>query len=176
VAISVRSLNRGDLPAALAIQSATYPPFLIEHQAAFASRLDLPDSYCLAATRNGTLVAYLLAHGWPAEAPPPVNTILQAKGPSEVLFIHDLAVSCAARGSGIGHRLIERALELAAGDGLRVAELIAVEGAASYWRRLGFAESGVSAPLVMKVATYGADARWMTRGIPQALAHRELES
>jgi len=47
-------------------------------------------------------------------------------------------------------------------DGLRRAELIAVEGAAGYWRRLGFIESDASGGLREKVATYGTHARWMT--------------
>jgi GNAT superfamily N-acetyltransferase len=158
-----------DLPAALAIQAEVYPAFLCEDEDAFASRLSLAASYCLAATRGGELVAYLLAHGWPHQAPPPVGAILAPRAASEVLYIHDLAVSSAGRGSGIGRRLVARAFELAASDGLASAELIAVEGAAGYWRTLGFAEAPVSAGLAAKVAGYGPEARWMTRAIPVAL-------
>ena len=42
----------------------------------------------------------------------------------------------------------------------------AVEGAAEYWRTLGFAEEAVSGELGEKLATYGSRARWMTREIP----------
>ena len=165
-ALSVRSLEHRDLPAALAIQSAAYRPFLVEPEAAFASRLDLPSSYCLAATQDGALVAYLLAHAWAAEAPPPVGTVLSAPpAAGEVLFIHDLAVAPAARGTGIGRRLVMRAMEQAARDGLSTTELIAVEGAANYWRGLGFVESETSPELTSKVSAYGPDARWMTREI-----------
>lgn len=163
-AFSVRALEPADLPAALAIQSETYPAFLLEDERAFASRLDLAATYCLAATHDGTLIAYLLAHGWPRQAPPAVGTVLGADA-SEVLFIHDLAVSPAGRGSGIGRTLVARAFDLAAGDGLKTAELIAVEGAAGYWRTLGFAEAAASADLAAKVAAYGPRARWMTREI-----------
>jgi predicted N-acetyltransferase YhbS len=128
----------------------------------------LPASCCLAATRGEVLIAYLLAHGWPGESPPPVGALLEQQGASDVLFIHDLAVSSAGRGSGIGRRLVDRALELAAQDGLTRAELIAVEGAASYWRRLGFAEPATPAALAAKVASYGQEARWMTRNISLA--------
>jgi GNAT superfamily N-acetyltransferase len=166
--IDVRALTTADLPPALSIQSATYPAFLLEDADAFASRLALPASYCLAATRDGALVAYLLAHGWPARSPPPVGTVLRAPADSEVLFIHDLAVSAAGRGSGIGGRLVGRALALAARDGLAAAELIAVEGAAGYWRKLGFADAPASAELAAKVAGYGPTAGWMERAIPAA--------
>lgn len=163
--IIVRPLTTGDLPAALAIQSEAYPAFLREDEAAFASRLAVTASYSLAATRGGALVAYLLAYGWRRGAPVAVGTILAAGSPGEVLFIHDLAVSSSGRGSGIGQALVAHAFEAAARDGLPGAELIAVEGAARYWCKLGFAEQPVSAALAAKVAAYGPNARWMTRRI-----------
>lgn len=163
--IIVRPLRPSDLPAALALQSQTYPSFLLEDEAAFASRLRVAAPYCLAATRGEALIGYLLAHGWPSQAPPPVGSVLAPDAPSEVLFLHDLAVSAAGRGEGVGRKLVARAFELAARDGLRIAELIAVEGAASYWRTLGFVETFAPPGLAAKVAGYGPEARWMTRQI-----------
>ncbi|WP_260926881.1 GNAT family N-acetyltransferase [Novosphingobium sp. 9] len=164
-AITIRPLTLDDLPAALAIQQVAYPAFLVEPAEAFASRLTLPASYCLAAERDDTLIAYLLAHGWQDSAPPLVGAVLTTEGTAEVLFLHDLAVSQAARGSGIGRRLVEQALAMAARDGLPRAQLIAVEGAAPYWRALGFAEGAMSQALADKVRGYGASARWMERGL-----------
>ena len=164
-AVIVRPLRHTDLSAALAIQSQSYPAFLREGKAAFASRLNLPESYCLAATRDGLLIGYLLAYGWPSQAPSPIGAVLTKDAVSEVLFIHDLASLPAAQGSGIGRTLVMRAFELAALDGLCEAQLIAVEGAASYCRRLGFVEVATSEKLAAAVAEYGRDARWMTREI-----------
>lgn len=161
--IRIRPLVPADLPGALAIQQASYPAFLLEDEPAFLSRLRTAASYCLAATRGGTLIAYLLAHGWRSAAPPPVGTLLPRHAASEVLFIHDLAVSITGRGSGIGRRLVSSALDLAVADGLSTAELIAVEGAADYWRALGFRTSPGSPELAAKVAAYGPAAQWMTR-------------
>ncbi len=160
---TIRPLEPGDIPAALAIQAQAYPAFLREDEAAFASRIAMKASYCLAATRDGQLVAYLLAHGWLSLAPPPVGTILPAEAPSEILFIHDLAVSPEGRGSGIGRDLVARAFELAARDGLHPAELIAVEGAKPYWTSLGFEPVDCSAELAAKVAAYGPQACLMKR-------------
>ena len=114
---------------------------------------------------EGVLVAYPLAHGWPVRSPPPLGKLLPPDSPSEILFIHDLAVGSAGRGLGIGRMLVTQAFAMAARDGLREAELIAVEGAASYWIRLGFAEAPATPELLSKVAAYGADVRWMTRRI-----------
>lgn len=170
-ALAIRRFDKADLPAALAIQGATYPTFLIEDAAAFASRIALPASYCLAAVRGGALVGYLLAHGWGRQAPPPVGAVLAAAPANEVLFVHDLAVSPGERGSGAGRQLVLRAFEQAAGDGLSTAELVAVDGAAGYWRLLGFVEDRIRPELAAKVAAYGPRARWMTceiGGLPRA--------
>jgi GNAT superfamily N-acetyltransferase len=164
-AISIEALRHQDLPAALNIQREAYPPFLVEDEAAFLSRINLAASYCFAAKREGALLGYLLAHGWKRQSPPALGALLADGVPSEVLFIHDLAVSPASRGLGVGQKLIARAFQLAAQDGLRSAELIAVEGAANYWRQFGFVEAAVSEALSEKLGTYGSLARWMTREI-----------
>lgn len=78
-----------------------------------------------------------------------------------MLFLHDLALTPAARGLRVGERLVAAALEAARRDGLTEAELIAVEGAAGYWRRLGFVEPAMTPALATKVAGYGDAARWM---------------
>lgn len=163
---AIRPLVESDLPAALAIQSAVYPPFLVEHTEALASRVSIPSHCCFAAILKGELVAYLLAHGWPKQSPPPIGAILSPAASSEVLFIHDLAVGPQARGMGLGRQLVERAFESAVHQKLARAELIAVEAAAAYWRSLGFAETRMSSEIQAKIATYGEDARWMTRKIP----------
>ncbi|AKH41375.1 ribosomal protein S18 acetylase RimI-like enzyme [Altererythrobacter atlanticus] len=163
--LSVRPLRHEDVPAAWKIQSQCYPDFLIEGEEAFASRLDLPLSYCLAATIDGDLCGYLLAHGWPAQSPPELAKPVSGEEESEVLLIHDLAVAPAGRGLAIGKALIERAFSMAAADGLRTAELIAVQGAAPYWSSLGFVEAKPDAELASRLAAYGDDAVWMTRSM-----------
>ncbi len=167
-AVALRRLERTDLPFALAIQWECYPPNLQEGSEAFASRLELADCYCLAASVGDELAGYLLAHGWPSRSPPPLDASLPKDKPSEVLFIHDLAVGCAGRRLGIGRRLVDLVFAMANRDGLEVAELIAVEGAASYWRTLGFAEAEATPALAEKVAEYGRGARWMTRRLGSA--------
>ncbi|ONF97333.1 Acetyltransferase (GNAT) family protein [Sphingomonas jeddahensis] len=162
---AIRPLERHHLSAALEIQALAYPAALLEHERAFASRITLAGSCCLAATRDGVLIAYLLAHAWPSRAPPSIGNVLADPVVGEVLFIHDLAVSLTGRGTGVGRQLVLRAFDLAARDGLERAELIAVEGAAGYWQRLGFTSPEVPAESAGKVAAYGAAARWMERDI-----------
>ncbi|MGN7999717.1 GNAT family N-acetyltransferase [Sphingomonas sp. 22176] len=158
-------LHPRHLPEALALQAQAYPAFLVEPEAAFASRLGVAAPFNLAAERDGVLIAYLLAHGWTRESPPPVGAVLDPVTAGDTLYLHDLAVSAAARGTGIGRTLVEAAFRNAAAAGLARAELIAVEGAADYWRGLGF-EAGTPPPrLAAKVAHYGPAARWMWRAL-----------
>lgn len=164
--ISIQVLDQRDLPAAIAIQMAVYPTFLIEDEAAFVSRIARPGACCLAAKEGADLLGYLLAHRWRRASPPSLGVLPPDAVPGEVLFIHDLAVAPAKRGLGVADRLIAHAFEWAARDGLRAAELVAVEGAAAYWRRRGFAEGGVSADVRNKLLPYGPHAQWMTRDIP----------
>lgn len=166
--MSIKVLARHDLRAVLDIQAQTYPTFLVEEESVFLNRINLRTSYCLAAKHGDELLGYLLAHGWSRQSPPPLGSLLADGVPSEVLFIHDLAVSSEKRGLRVGQRLIARAFALATHDGLCSAELIAVEGAANYWRRLGFVEEAVSGELLKKLETYGSLARWMKREIPVA--------
>ncbi|MET3710316.1 GNAT superfamily N-acetyltransferase [Sphingomonas trueperi] len=153
------------LPQALALQAQAYPAFLVEPVAAFASRLHVAAPFNLAAERNGALAAYLLAHGWTRESPPPVGAVLDPATTGDTLYLHDLAVSEAARGTGIGRLLVETALAAAIAAGLNRAELIAIDGAADYWRRLGFAAGSPSRALAAKVAHYGPAAQWMWRAL-----------
>lgn len=166
VPVDVRTLLLQDIPAALALQAAIYPAFLVEPEPAFVSRMRLAASYCLAATARDKLVGYLLAHAWPSGSPPPVGAVLADGMPREILFIHDLAVAPAARGTGVGRALLDHAGAAATSDGLVRAELIAVEGAADFWRRQGFVDASMSDALHAKVAAYGPAARWMVRDLP----------
>ena len=91
--------------------------------------------------------------------------LCRIKGSGETLFIHDLAIAPVGRGQGIGRKLIACAFDLAKGDGLMSAELVAVEGAANFWRGMGFAELQPTLEIAAKLAGYGREARWMGRSL-----------
>ncbi|WP_259043780.1 GNAT family N-acetyltransferase [Chromobacterium alkanivorans] len=57
---------------------------------------------------------------------------------ADTLFIHDLALHPDARGHGLGPRLVQTVLGQGRRRGLRQARLVAVQGAARYWRRFGY--------------------------------------
>lgn len=162
----IDDLRVSDLPSALSIQSELYPEYLVESRQAFLSRLSLKNSCCFAARQGEQILGYIVAHGWQADDPPSLGTVVATGEQSDVLFIHDLAVSGSGRGGGIGKKLVEHAFDFARSNGMTIAQLVAVEGADRYWRGLGFAETQAAGKLRAKVLGYGANARWMTRLIP----------
>lgn len=161
--ISIETLERCDVPAALDLQATIYPTSLLEGEDAFLSRISFSASYCLGAKQEGQLVGYLIAHGWKHRSPPPLGASLAHNAPIEILFLHDLAVSPLKRSLRVGQSLVNRAFEMARRDGLLTAELVAVEGAANFWHRIGFVETAAATDVQQKLRTYGNTARWMTR-------------
>ena len=160
--MQIAPMEPGDIPEALAIQAQAYPASLQEEAAVFAARLALSPSFCFTARRAGAMVGYLIAHGWDRANPPVIGTLTRPAGASEVLYIHDLAIAPDARGLRLGERLVGCAFDAARASGLCEAELVAVEDAHGFWHRLGFRE-GHSAAIAAKLASYGAEARWMRR-------------
>lgn len=159
----IRTLLVADLPGVVGIQAASYPLSLREGRDALASRITLPSSYCLAATWGGVLQGYLLAHGWTSESPPAFGSALASEGiGSEVLYIHDLAVAASGGGVRLGRELVARAVASSRSQGLRRAELIAVDGAVGYWLKAGFTKSPAPPNVARKLPSYGPRSSWMT--------------
>lgn len=157
----IRAFAPSDLPAALELQAVGYPAHLHDGEVAFASRPLVAPAWCWVAETEGRLDGYLLSHPWGSMAPPAPDTVLPAtEGP--VWYVHDLSVAPHARGTGVGKALLETCR--AAHPDVGRSELIAVEGAAAYWARLGWA--AVEAPpaaLAAKVAAYGPEAVYMAK-------------
>jgi GNAT superfamily N-acetyltransferase len=169
--IVLRPMAAFDLPAVLAIQSQCYGDALLESSEALASRLALSPKTCLvAALPDGSLAAYLFTHAWPEASLPPWNGLLVRDwNDSEALtwFIHDMAVAPIGRGAGVAARLYAAAEQSALTLHLTSSRLIAVQSAAAWWRRVGYAALTASeaAPHAAKLASYGADATIMQRDI-----------
>ncbi len=163
-----RAMTPGDLPAVLAIADAVHPDFP-EDPAIFAERLALHPEGCRVLDRGDAILAYVLSHPWAAESCPPLNRLLGAlPAVAASYYIHDLALLPAARGSGAAPAIVAALAEHAARLGLPAMSLVAVNGSAGFWRRQGFAEARVPA-LADKLASYGADARFMVRDLLSGL-------
>lgn len=159
----LRPLTYGDLPAAVEIQNAVYQPLYRETAPILGSRIATAPTCCWGAFLHDRLSAYILSHPWPAGSPPAIGETLTPGPPGDNWFIHDLAISPQVRSQGLGRELIARAARAAQTLGLTRGDLIAVQGAASFWSRFGFTSpEHLSPDLAAKVAGYGDDARYMT--------------
>jgi GNAT superfamily N-acetyltransferase len=172
----VRRMTAADLPGVLHVQAACYRSDLLEGTEAFASRLALSPATCWVATscdERAALAAYLFTHPWPQGSLPPLNGELPpsahmgADAAALTWFVHDMAVAPAGRGGGLALRLYEAALQAALEAGLRYSRLIAVQSAAEWWRRLGYAPLTAhdAAAHAGKLAGYGPDALIMERAL-----------
>ncbi|MFS8932513.1 Putative GCN5-related N-acetyltransferase [Cupriavidus taiwanensis] len=171
---TVRRMVLADLPAVLAVQASCYTEVLLEGESALASRLALSPATCWVAhdaAQHGTLAAYLFTHAWPEDSLPPLDGVLDdgwrlhAAPDTLTWFVHDMAVAPAGRGAGLAPRLYAAAQAAAHAAGLRRSRLIAVQSAAPWWRRLGYAPvpAQLAARHAGKLAAYGASAVLMER-------------
>ncbi|MGQ3357178.1 MAG: GNAT family N-acetyltransferase [Phreatobacter sp.] len=155
-----RPMTAADLPAVSAIAAEVHPDFP-EDDAVFAERQWLYPSGCRVLAGAERLDAYVVSHPWEAGSCPPLNALLgHLPEPATTYYIHDIALLPAARGTGAAAEIVEALKAEARGQGLPAISLVAVNGSAGFWRRMGFAETSIPA-LAPKLASYGADARYM---------------
>lgn len=131
----------------------------------FEERIRLAPSGCYVLDGKAGLIGYMFSHPWTRARPPALHQMLGAIPPdADCWYIHDVAVDPAERGGGQVRAIIDRVLRDAARAGYEVAMLVAVNGADSYWQRLGFKNATTDA-LRRKLADYGDDAVYMERSL-----------
>jgi ribosomal protein S18 acetylase RimI-like enzyme len=151
-------MRAGDLDAVLRIAAAVHPG-LPEEPEVFAERLRLWPAGCF--VLGEAPLGYVISHPWFYGEPPALNTRLGVlpAAPS-TFYIHDLAILPEARGGGHAASIVTRLITHA--RDLPSLSLIAVSNSAPFWERHGFRAVDDHA-LRAKLASYGADARFMVR-------------
>jgi GNAT superfamily N-acetyltransferase len=136
--ISLRPICDADWPAIDRIQRACFPATAIESQEVLQSIARHSPESCLLAETDVPL-AYVLAHPWRPDDLPPIQALLPGL-PAEAssLFVHDLAVTPEARGTGLAQRLVEELLAWARRRGLLHGSLVSVQDSRRFWERYGF--------------------------------------
>ena len=157
-----RPMTQDDLDGVVAVARLAFPDHP-EDRGCFAERLDLNPTGCFVLESAEGVRGYLIAYPWLRDSAPPLNTLIgTVPADAATLYLHDLALHPDARGGGCARPIVERLAAQAQADGWPSIALVAVNDAAPFWRRLGF--QVVDAPvLAAKLASYGADARYMVR-------------
>ena len=162
-----RPMQLQDLDAVVAIASQVHPLFA-EERDVFANKLALYPAGALVLEYAGRPAGYCFALPWHGVQPPALNTSLDAISPAaDALYLHDLALLPAARGTGAGAAAVDLLVATARRLSLARCFLVAVNGSAPYWSRLGFAVCAVP-EREARLTSYGADARLMVRRFTSA--------
>jgi len=157
-----RRMQRQDLDAVVDIARQVHPLFP-EERDTFSNKLALHPGGALLLERAGHAAGYCFALPWHGLQPPALNTLIGDISPvADGLYLHDLALLPAARGTGAGTAAVDLLLAEAAQLLLERCFLVAVNKSVPYWSRLGFAVS-TSPELQRQLASYGDDARLMVR-------------
>jgi GNAT superfamily N-acetyltransferase len=138
---------------------------LPERDEVFEERIRLAPKGCHVLADGPDLHGYAISHPWRRARPPPLDEFIGALPPqSDCWLIHDLALRPGVRGAGFAARIVEELAAVARADEFSVMALVALGGAAPFWRRAGFADAGPTVPKD-KLRSYGDDAVYMERAV-----------
>ncbi|WP_218156582.1 GNAT family N-acetyltransferase [Polaromonas sp. OV174] len=163
---SVRLMRPGDLASVAAIQADSYHPHYLEDDATLRARLnEFPDTAWVAQGPAG-VCAYLVAYRSVLGKITPLGGHFHSPALPNCLYLHDLAVSTAAAGQGLGPALVSHALAVARQEGLAYCALVSVQGSQAFWQRLGFRATTLDDPRERQhLATYLGAAVYMTQAL-----------
>lgn len=155
-------MTEGDLDAVADLALVAFPDHY-EGRACFADRLALHPQGCFVLADADGIAGYLVAYPWRAGEAPALNTLIGTlPQDADVIYLHDLALHPRVRGQGWSRPIVERLAADARAAGWPALALVAVNDAAPFWARHGFAVEQ-SPALARKLASYGSDARYMVR-------------
>lgn len=158
----IREMRPDDLSAVMLIQKRCYHAITPESPAVMASKLAAGAGCCFVCEEKKRVVGYLLGHPWRSDSAVALHQELEEL-PEECdsLYLHDMAVLPEMRGRGVGELLLRRFEEAARARKLAGSHLVAIQGAETFWRRMGYREKpGVD---MEKLAGYGTAAFLMAK-------------
>jgi predicted N-acetyltransferase YhbS len=161
-----REIDEADWPTILRIQSEVYYEFDPEPESVMRSKAAYgPLTSCVAVDQNAAIVAYCLAHPYPPNRAAVLGTEDSLpRVPTDNLYVHDLAVQHASAGRGVAQTLFNHVTSTARVKGYRTISLVAVQQAASFWKKLGFTPAAQSTIN----HSYTGAATFMTKAIDAA--------
>ena len=159
-----RPMRPDDVAGVVEVARLSFPDHF-EDQACFENRLALYPRGCFVLTEGpqGSVRGYLIAYPWRAGSAPALNTVIEGlPADADLIYLHDLALHPQARGGGATAAVVDRLVGQAMEDGWPAVALVAVNDAAGFWARHGFAPQDPPG-MAAKLASYGSGARYMVR-------------
>lgn len=132
-----RAMTASDLADVTALATRIHPNFP-ERAEVLSEKFRLFPAGCFTLADANSIRGYCFSHPW-AGAPPSLDTLLGAM-PSmpESYFIHDLTLDNTMRRRNLAAQLVPRLASVARDARLSRMTLVAVNGSAPFWSRMGF--------------------------------------
>jgi hypothetical protein len=153
--VSFREITIDDVPDIISVQKEAYSELYWERDASFTSKIRSSKSCCFGAFLGPKMIGYAISFGVAAksgDASVPldcehVESMVRIEE-AQSLYVHDIAVRPSSSGLGIGAKLFHCVLEVAKTHRIEQLELVAVQGASSYWKDVhGFEECAIDCAL-----------------------------
>lgn len=166
--VALRAMRLADISAVMDLQAAAYTPDLLEDEATLGARwAQCPDTAWVAC-RAEQVGAYLVAYPSLLGALTSLGAQFEPAPRPDCLYLHDLAVSPALAGQGMGRQLVAHAWRMAASAGWRYSALVAVQGSVRFWHSQGYRSvppSALNAQQRAHLNSYPVAAVYMQRQI-----------
>lgn len=138
----------------------TYP----ERPEVLAEKFRLFPQGCFTLAEAGAIEGYCFSHPWKKGAPPSLDTFLgEVPREADSYFIHDLTLDASMRKRNLAAAVVPGLVRAAQDAKLSHMTLVAVNGSAPFWSRMGFHATSDQGIQVAAHAKYGAGAVHMER-------------
>lgn len=155
-----RAMTRSDLPLVTEMAALCHPDYP-EDAVVFAERLDLFPDGCSIYQWKSEIAGYQIAHPGRFGEPVPLNHLLGSiPDDADVLYLHDIALLPAARGSGAASAAVTNLKKLARRCGYDRLALVSVNATSEFWQRHAF-ELRTDGTIDRQLAGYGGESCYM---------------
>jgi len=159
--MSIKPIDEATWSGLVKVQAEAYSQVEPESLEVLKSKwLRSPES-CFVYEKAGKVVGYLLAHSWCRETPPKLFQTLPVGTEGPIVFLHDLAISRAVSGEGIGKKMVAHLLKTAQKSGFQQIRLVSVQDSLAFWKKQGFSSIGSQEVC----SSYGEGAQLMSQQI-----------
>ena len=151
----IREMRLDDLPFVMRVQRCCYHAIVPESQAVMESKLTIGPGCCFVCEENNLIVGYLLGHPWRSNSVIALHMELKELPPEcDCLYLHDMAVLPEMRGKKIGEQLLYKFETEALRRKIRYVFLVAVQGAETFWLRMGYYKKNNAFSMMKVLAPY----------------------
>ncbi len=161
--VQLKPLQTEHMADVLRIQDYCYTEIEPESLESLQAKILASPSTCLIAESSVGAVGYLIAVPILYPCLPALNApTFELSADADTLYIHDLAIDNAGRGTGVAQALVGASFDAAKRSGLSRACLVAIQNSQKFWEQFRFEKvAEPSDGLIPKLASYGAGAKLM---------------